>query len=77
MENQGIPAALVTALVPLAESVGVLRIVQGKAVTHPFGDPELDVADELEYRRRVVETAISALEAEVSEPTVFDVVASR
>lgn len=60
-------------MVPLAESVGVLRIVQGKAVTHPFGDPELDAADEMEYRRRVVETAISALEAEVSEPTVFDV----
>ena len=53
--------------------MGVLRIVQGKAVTHPFGDPELDAADEMEYRRRVVETAISALEAEVSEPTVFDV----
>jgi len=53
--------------------VGVLRIVQGKAVTHPFGDPELDAADEMEYRRRIVETAISALEAEVSEPTVFDV----
>lgn len=55
--------------------MGVLRIVQGKAVTHPFGDPELDEADEMEYRRRVVETAISALEAEVSEPTVFDVAA--
>lgn len=53
--------------------MGVLRIVQGKAVTHPFGDPELDEADEMEYRRRVVETAISALEAEVSEPTVFDI----
>ena len=53
--------------------MGVLRIVQGKAVTHPFGDPELDEVDEMEYRRRVVETAISALEAEVSEPTVFDV----
>ncbi len=56
--------------------MGVLRIVQGKAVTHPFGDPELDAADEMEYRRRVVETAISALEAEVSEPTVFDVAVS-
>ena len=58
---------------PLAESVGVLRIVQGNAVTHPFGDPDLDLADELEYRRRVVETAVSALEADISEPTVFDV----
>lgn len=58
---------------PLAESVGVLRIVQGNAVTHPFGDPTLDESDELEYRRRVVETAITAMEANVSEPTVFEV----
>lgn len=61
-----------TALVPLAESVGVLRIVQGTAVTHPFGNPDLEKADELVYRRRVVETAITALETKVSEPTVFD-----
>ena len=53
--------------------MGVLRIVQGKAVTHPFGDPTLEAADELEYRRRIVETAIAALETVVSEPTVFDV----
>ena len=53
--------------------MGVLRIVQGKAVTHPFGDPALEEADEFEYRRRVVETAVSALEADVSEPTVFEV----
>ena len=51
----------------------MLRIVQGAAVTHPFGDPELEQAEELEYRRRVVEAAISALEATVSEPTVFEV----
>ena len=64
---------MVTALVPLAESVGVLRIVQGKAVTHPFGDPSLEPTDELEYRLQIVEAALSALEADVSEPTVFEV----
>lgn len=53
--------------------MGVLRIVQGKAVTHPFGDPTLEAADELTYRRLVVETAITALETNVAEPTVFEV----
>ncbi len=53
--------------------MGVLRIVLGAAVTHPFGDPDLEEADEFRYRRRVVETAVAALEAEVSEPTVFEV----
>ena len=50
----------------------MLRIVQGAAVTHPFGGPDLDGGDELRYRRRVVETAVNALQAEVSEPTVFE-----
>lgn len=68
---------LVTALVPLAESVGVLRIVQGAAVTHPFGNPDLDAVEELAYRRQVVETAIFALETDVSEPTVFEVGGTR
>ena len=63
---------MVTALVPLAESVGVLRIVQGNAVTHPFGDPDLEATEELSYRRRVVEAAVAALQAEVAEPTVFE-----
>ena len=53
--------------------MGVLRIVQGKAVTHPFGDPTLEATDELTYRRMVLETAITALETNVAEPTVFDV----
>lgn len=51
----------------------MLRIVQGTAVTHPFGDPDLEVSEELAYRMRVVETAIAALECAVSEPTVFEV----
>lgn len=50
----------------------MLRIVQGAAVTHPFGGPDLDGGDELRYRRLVVETAVSALEAKVAEPTVFE-----
>ncbi len=53
----------------------MLRIVAGTAVTHPFGNPDLEPADELTYRRRVVETAIQALEADVSEPTIFEVAA--
>ena len=53
--------------------MGVLRIVRGAAVIHPFGNPDLDHTEELAYRRRVVETAISALKTEVSEPTVFEV----
>ncbi len=65
---------LVTALVPLAESVGVNRIVQGNAVTSPFGDPDLPFDEEVAYRRSVVETALEAVRQPVDGPTVFEVV---
>ena len=54
----------------------MLRIVQGAAVTHPFGGPDLEEAEELQYRRRVVEAAAAALEAEVTEPTIFETAAT-
>jgi glycine reductase len=56
----------------LAETVGVIRIVKGKAVTHPFGDPTVSTAEELAYRRQVVERALAAASAQVDGPTVFE-----
>lgn len=47
-------------------------MVQGAAVTHPCGAASLDEADEFEYRRRIVRTAVTALEPNVSESTVFE-----
>ncbi len=62
-----------TALVPLAESVGVNRILQGKATSNPFGDPDLPADEEHAYRRSLVETALTAARSSVDGPTVFDV----
>ena len=73
MEREGLPTALVTALVPLAESVGVNRVVQGHAVTNPFGNPELPADEEFAYRKAVVETALTAIASDVDGPTVFEV----
>ncbi len=64
---------LVTAIVPLATSVGVNRIIRGRAVTHPFGDPTLSRDQELAYRRRVVETCLHAMSVSVDGPTAFEV----
>ena len=58
---------------PLALSVGANRIVRGKAVAHPFGDPSLVPDEEKDYRRRLVEEAISSLSKPVDAPTVFEV----
>lgn len=57
---------------PLAQSVGANRIVRGNAVPHPFGDPAMVPAEEREYRRRLVEEALTALETAVEGPTVFE-----
>lgn len=67
---------MVTALSPLAESVGSNRIVRGEAVRHPFGNPALGIKEEREYRRRLVEEALTALKTEVEGPTVFEAKAS-
>jgi glycine reductase len=63
----------VTAIVPLAESVGVNRIVRGSAVTHVFGDTNLGPEEELAHRRRVLETCLSAMAVPVDGPTAFEV----
>ena len=63
--------AFISTLVPIAESVGPNRIIPGRAVTHPLGDPALSLDEERQLRRRLVETALRALETEVGEPTVF------
>jgi glycine/betaine/sarcosine/D-proline reductase family selenoprotein B len=63
---------LVSALAPLAESVGVNRIVAGRAVAHPFGDPAISLKEEQAYRLELLETALAALRVEVDGPTVFE-----
>lgn len=60
-----------TAIPSLAESLGVNRIVDGTAVTHPMGAPELSVAEEETYRAQLFDLALDALKTSVAGPTVF------
>lgn len=43
--------------------VGSPRIVTGKSVLHPTGDPSLDESGERALRRRTLESALAALAA--------------
>ena len=70
-ERQGIPTAFISTIVPLAESIGPNRIIPGKAITHPLGDPMLSPADEKAFRRRIVQRALKALETEIEGQTIF------
>ena len=71
LERAGVPTVLITAMVSLAERVGAPRIVVGRAVTHPLGDPTLPAADEHALRRRLIERALEALQTPVEQPRVF------
>jgi hypothetical protein len=44
-----------------AKMMNVSRIVLGGGITHPFGHPEISLADEKEFRRRLVERALETL----------------
>jgi betaine reductase len=50
--------------------LGVNRIIQGKAVPNPVGDPSLTAEQEKELRQRYVLKALELLQKNVDGPTV-------
>ena len=53
---------------------GANRVVQGVKIEHVCGDPTLSPAADSALRRRLVEQALLALQAEVRQPTLFQAV---
>ena len=52
--------------------VGSNRIIKGSKIVNPLGDVDLDPKNEKEMRRGIIEKALEALEAEVTEQTIFN-----
>ena len=73
MERAGIPTAVITNLVSIAEQVGAPRIVVGGGIPYPSGDPTMEAAAERAWRRRLVERCLEAVATPVEHPTVFQV----
>jgi betaine reductase len=71
LEKAGLPVAIVSAMYPVAEQVRANRIVKGVSIPHPCGDPSLPPELDARLRREIVQTALKALESEVTGPTVF------
>ncbi len=71
IERGGIPVVLITAMTMLGKQIGANRIVTGTKIPHPCGDPTLPEAADRALRREIVQCALSALQTEVSNPTVF------
>ena len=71
IEKEGLPVALITAMVSLAKQMGAKRIIQGVSIPHPCGNPALPEKADLALRREIVKCALKALQEKVDGATVF------
>jgi glycine reductase complex component B subunit gamma len=65
------PVAFITAMSVMAKQLGANRIVTGTKIPHPCGDPTLTPEADRAVRREIVKTALTALQTDVTGPTVF------
>ncbi len=65
------PVVHMASIVPISQSVGANRIIPTVAIPHPLGNPSLPPAEEEAVRRKLVEKALTALQTDVKEQTVF------
>lgn len=63
---------MITSLHTLAEGVGAHRIVVGKAIPYPVGDPSRSPEEERKLRKQMIEKAVETLKTQVDKPTVFE-----
>jgi glycine reductase len=62
---------LITAIPPIALTVGANRIVRGIAIPHPVGDPKEEPESELGLRKELLKKALEALSTPIAEQTLF------
>ena len=64
---------MITAVPPVALTVGANRVVKGIAIPTPIGKPDEEKEEELRIRRKLFELAIKAISTDINEQTVFSV----
>ena len=67
IERVGVPAVLITTLLPTAKLVGANRVVQGIAVTSPVGNPRVSNKEEKAIRKKMLESAFELLVSEMPD----------
>ncbi|SDX63259.1 selenoprotein B, glycine/betaine/sarcosine/D-proline reductase family [Acetomicrobium thermoterrenum DSM 13490] len=72
LERAGLPTVHICTIVPISQTVGANRIVPAVAIPHPLGDPTKSSEEERAIRRRLLNKALKALQADIKEQTVFD-----
>ena len=63
----------VCTVTPISISVGANRVVPGVSIPPSGGKADLPPEEEKAYRKKMMETALRALETEITEQTVFPV----
>ena len=59
-------------ITPVSVTVGANRIIPTIAIPHPLGNPALSKEDEFKLRRKLVESALVALQTPVDGQKVFE-----
>ncbi len=72
IERHGIPVAMISAIHGLPLTTGANRVIRGARIEHVCGDPNLGPEKDFAYGLRIVQTALRALQTDVSGPTLFD-----
>ena len=67
---------MISALQNVALNGGAPRVIHGARIEHVCGNPGLTPEMDRDYGRLIVETALSALQTAVTEPTLFEPAAS-
>lgn len=70
IERTGIPAVLITSLIPTAKMLGANRIVQGVGITNPLGNPRVSQEEEKALRRRILSAALQLLTEKIEDGKV-------
>ena len=68
----GIPVAMISALYSLALTTGAPRVVRGARIEHVCGDPKLSPEHDRLFGLRIIDTALRALQTEVTSQALFD-----
>ena len=76
IERAGIAVSIMTAMPAIPLSVGANRVIRGVRVPHVCGDPTLSEEKDRDLGVRIVRTALDALTAPVSRPTLFEPLAA-
>lgn len=73
IERAGISVVEMCNLIPVAESVGVNKIVPTISIPYPLGDPNTSEDEQWKLRYHRVGVALDSLTTNIEEPTVFKV----